>query len=247
MKLKRIAIAPLLVGALLVGCKEPENKIVEVNPTSSFLIKLKDNNSSLKLATNSDFNEAGKKLVKQDLPRFTEVLAYQWFLNSQKGYSFDRVHSENTDYTLGLTSEKDGLMFLKYTFFVKNEGDSNCGFTMDIELADQNVNYIEYLRLAVFNGTDIPTIYAHRSKTRYDSSGEIYKEYISGPEGTVNYFGEAELFETETVLATVSNSLSANETKMVTLLFWLEGADDECRDIPEDAYLNAKVNFKGVK
>ena len=243
MKLKRIAIAPLLVGALLVGCKEPENKIVEVNPTSSFLIELNDNNSSLKLATNSVFNETGKKLVKQDLPGFTEAFTYQWFLNTQKGYTFDKVHSENTDYTLGLTSEKDGLMFLKYTFFVKNEGDSNSGFTMDIELADQNVDYIEYLRLAVFNGTNTPTIYAHRSKARYDSSREIYKEYIAGPEGTVSYFGEAELFETETLLATVSNSLSANETKMVTLLFWLEGNDNELKDVPKDAYLNAKVNI----
>ena len=243
MKLKRIAIAPLLVGALLAGCKEPENKIVEANPTSSFLIKLKDNNSSLKLATNSDFNEASKKLVKQDLPGFTEAFTYQWFLNTQKGYTFDKVHSENTNYTLGLTSKKDGLMFLKHTFFVKNEGDSNSSFTMDIELADQNVNYIEYLRLAVFNGTNTPTIYALRSKTRYDSSREIYKEYVSGPEGTVNYFGEAELFETETVLTTVSNSLSANETKMVTLLFWLEGEDAQCIDLPKDAYLNVKVNI----
>ena len=137
-------------------------------------------------------------------------------------------------------------MFLKYTFFVKNEGDSNSDFTMDIELADQNVNYIEYLRLAVFNGTNTPTIYAHRSKARYDSSREIYKEYISGPEGTVNYFGEAELFETETVLATVSNSLCANETKMVTLLFWLEAEDNECKDVPDEAYLNIEVDISNT-
>ena len=243
MKLKRIATAPILVGALLVGCKEPENKIVEANPTSSFLIKLKDNNSSLKLATNSDFKETSKKLVKQDLPGFTEAFTYQWFLGSQKGYSFDNIHNSDTDYTLGLTGAGDGLKFLKYTFFVKNEGDSNFDFKMNIELADQNVNYIEYLRLAVFNGTNTPTIYALRSKTRYDSSREIYKEYISGPEGTVNYFGEAELFETETILATVSNSLSANETKMVTLLFWLEGEDNECKDVPDNAFLNIKANI----
>ena len=241
--MKRFFFVPILIGALLVGCKEPENKIVEANPTSSFLVEINDKNSSLKLATNSDFNEAGKKLVKKDLPGFTEAFTYQWFLSTIKGGSFDNIHNSDTDYTLGLTGSGDGLMFLKCTFFVKNEGDSNFDFKMNIELANQNANYIEYLRLMVFEGDTTRTIYGHRSKSRYDASNEICKEYISGPEGTVSYFGEAELFETETVLASISNNLKTNESRMYTLLFWLEGEDNECKDVPEDAYLNAKVNI----
>ena len=243
MKLKRIAIAPLLVGALLVGCKEPESDIVEIKPKSSFLVEINDNNSSLKLATNPKFNQTSKKLVKDKLPQFTETFTYQWFLSTRKEYLFENVHNSDTDYTLGLAGAGDGLYFLKYTFFVKNEGDSNLDFKMNIELANQNANYIEYLRLMVFEGDTTRTIYGHRSKSRYDASNEICKECISGPEGTVSYFGEAELFETETVLASISNNLKTNESRMYTLLFWLEGEDNECKDVPDEAYLNAKVSI----
>ena len=89
----------------------------------------------------------------------------------------------------------------------------------------------------LFRSDRSPVIYARRSKSRYDASHETYKEYVSGPEGTSNYFGEAELFESDSVLATLTNSLKVGEYRMYTLLFWLEGEDNECKDLPDEASL----------
>ena len=115
---------------------------------------------------------------------------------------------------------------------------------MDIELTENvkpkngAASLDEYLRLGIFEGNvEKPIVYARRSKSRYDATHETYKEYIAGPEGTINFYGEAELFETESVLASISNNLKTNESRMYTLLFWLEGEDKECKDLPDEASL----------
>ena len=125
--------------------------------------------------------------------------------------------------------------------------ESNIHYDMSVELENKNsneqINYVEYLRLMVFEGGTTPTIYAHRSKSRFDATNEIYKEYVSGPLGAVDYYGEAELFESDTVLVSLDRTMNAQESKMITLLFWLEGLDNECKDLPENVYLDAKVKF----
>ena len=242
MKLKRIIVAPILAGALLTGCGR-SSKDSQSESKSSFLIQAKDEGASLVLSNNSDFKQSSRRLAVNNIPEFTGAFTYQWFLNSTKDYTLDKVHNEKTDYNVGYSSTYKGLLLLKHTFFVKNTGESNLAFHMDIELLNQNSNLLEYLRLAVFEDTIAPVVYARRSKARYDASNEVYKEYISGPEGTVNYFGEAELFETDNLLTMINANLNPNESKKYTLAFWLEGEDNECKDVPDEAYLNIKVSI----
>ena len=253
MKTKRMCYIPLLLGCLLTSCScvtthKSGNKVnVDNDSNKGFYVEVDKNASQLKLYTDSDFKKPESKLVIDQRPKFTGVFSYQWFLNSSRGYSFDKLNSEETDYKIGFSNDSNGFSFFKYTFFVKNVGESNVEYNMSVELENKNsneqINYVEYLRLMVFEGETTPTIYAHRSKSRFDATNEIYKEYVCGPVGTVNYYGEAELFESDTVLVSLDRSMNAQESKMITLLFWLEGGDNECKDLPEYAYFDAKVNF----
>lgn len=211
----------------------------------TFTVNLKNSGVSLTMYQHSDHMEEEETtyLSVNDLQNFTAAYSYKWFLNEAKGNTFDKIHNENTDSTLGQSSVGNGLGFFKYTFFIRNSGSIDASYDMDIELTENikpnngAASLDEYLRLMIFEADRSPIVYARRSKSRYDSSHENYKEYISGPEGTTNYFGEAELFESDTVLATVTNNLKSGESKMYTLLFWLEGEDNECKELPDEASL----------
>ena len=244
---KRMLIAPVLLGVLLAGCGNKDDTNATKEKQYDFCVEVKDKDS-LKLSTDSTFKDLESKLGVEEVPSFASAFTYGWFLNSSKGYTFDKIHSEETDYKLGFSSVNGGMGFFKYTFFIKNKGESNTSYNMDIQLEkslfDKQSEIYEYLRLMVFEGDKTPTIYAHRSKTRYDYSHEIYHEYVSGPEGTSYYYGEAELFESDTLLASISSSLHVNESRMITLLFWLEGEDADCKDMPDEAYLNIKVSIE---
>ncbi|MCR5309517.1 MAG: hypothetical protein K6E21_05360 [Bacilli bacterium] len=248
MKINRLTIIPILMGTLLGGCKEDKVEVTSVN-SDNFTIRVDEKKTSLIIGSDSNFKNSNKKLISNNFPELSNIYTYSWFLNEAKGNTFDKIHSEKTDTKLGLESDNSGLCFLKYTFFIKNDDDSDVMYNMNIQLNKHSLLFkkesdeIEYLRLMVFEDDKSPVVYAHRSKTRYDATNEIYKEYISGPEGTTNYFGEAELFESDTLLATVSNNLKSGESKMYTLLFWLEGADDDLKEVPDNTFLNIDVNI----
>ena len=217
----------------------------------TFTVSLKNSGVSLTMFQHVDLQEQEETtyLSINNLDSFTAAYSYKWFKNDSKGYTFDKIHSEESSYELGKSQIGTGLGFFKYTFYIKNSGSIDATYDMDIELTEnikpQNgaASLDEYLRLAIFEGAfqgntvKDPVVYARRSKSRYDASHETYKEYVSGPEGTTNYFGEAELFESDSLLATVTNSLKTNEYRMYTLLFWLEGEDNECKDLPDQASL----------
>ncbi len=247
MKINRLTIIPILMGTLLGGCKEDKVEVTSVD-SGNFNIRVDEKKTSLIIGSDSSFKNSNKKLISKNFPKLSNVDTYSWFLNEAKGNTCDKIHSEKTDTKIGLESDNSGLYFLKYTFFIKNDDDSDVMYDMDIQLNNhllfkKESDVIEYLRLMVFEDDKTPVVYAHRSKTRYDATNEIYKEYICGPEGTINYFGEAELFESDTILATVSNNLKSGESKMYTLLFWLEGLDSDLKEVPDNTFLNIGVNI----
>ena len=221
----------------------------------TFTVNLKNSGVSLTMFqhVNSQEEEETTYLSVNDLDSFTAAYSYKWFLNESKGYTFDKIHSEESTSELGKSSLGTGLGFFKYTFYVKNSGSIDATYDMDIELTENvkpkngAASLDEYLRLMIFEADRSPVIYARRSKSRYDASHETYKEYISGPEGTANYFGEAELFESDTWLASVTGGLDAGEYRMFTLLFWLEGEDSECMTLPDNTYLKATTTLEAYK
>ena len=211
----------------------------------TFTINLKNSGVSLSMYQHQDRAEEEETtyLTANDLQNFTAAFSYKWFLNSSSDYTFEKIHDENSDSTLGQSKIGEGIGFFKYTFYIRNTGDIDATYNMDVELTENikptngAASLDEYLRFMVFEGDKKPVVYARRSKSRYDASHETYKEYVSGPEGTSNYFGEAELFESDTLLTTVTNNLKKKESRMYTFLFWLEGEDNECKDLPNEASL----------
>lgn len=211
----------------------------------TFTINLKNSGVSLSMyrhEENADEEET-TYLTANDLQNFSAAFSYQWFLNSSKGYTFDKIHSEETGAELGTSSVGGGMGFFKYTFYIRNTGSIDATYDMDIELTENikpkngAASLDEYLRFMIFEDDKPPVVYARRSKSRYDASHETYKEYVSGPPGTSNYHGEAELFESDTILATLTNNLKTKESRMYTFLFWLEGEDNECKELPDEASL----------
>lgn len=245
MKMKKVYVIPTLLGLLLAGCDESKMDLSSINTSPDFAVKVKENENRLKLFqhVSHEDNEETNILSINKVESITSAYSYKWFLNESKGYTFEKLHNEETDPYIGKSSLGNGLGFFKYAFYVKNVSDSRVNYLMNVGLnenikpAGSDVGMDEYLRLMIFEGDKTPVIYARRSKSRYDASHETYKEYVSGPEGTANYFGEAELFESDSVLATLTNSLKIGEYRMYTLLFWLEGEDNECKDLPDEASL----------
>lgn len=255
MKMKKVYVIPTLLGLLLAGCDESKMDLSSINTSPDFAVKVKENEDRLKLFrhVSQEENEETNILSINKVESITSAYSYQWFLNESRGYTFEKLHNEETDPYIGKSSLGNGLGFFKYTFYVKNVSDSRVGYLMNVELkenikpAGSDIGMDEYLRLMIFEGDKTPVIYARRSKARYDASREMYKEYISGPEGTANYFGEAEFFESDTWLASVTGGLDAGEYRMFTLLFWLEGADNECQSLPDNTYLKTTTTLEAYK
>ena len=130
---KKIFIAPILLGVLLTGCGNKADTNTTKEKQYDFCVEVKDKDS-LKLSTDSTFKDLESKLGVEEVPSFASAFTYQWFLNSTKGYTFDKIHSEETDYKLGFTSVNGGMGFFKYTFFIKNEGESKTSYNMDIQI-----------------------------------------------------------------------------------------------------------------
>ena len=104
--------------------------------------------------------------------------------------------------------------------------------TNDVHSLDQ------YLRFMVFEEGSTSTVYARRSNTRFDDNGLYAKEYVAGKPGEANYYGEAEPFASDDVIATIRNTLAPTETRRYTYLFWLEGWDPEGGGaVPQNASL----------
>ena len=137
-----------------------------------------------------------------------------------------------------LSTEKVSIV-VKYTFFLKNKEQEEVNYYIDINLIDSDKTGInEYIRVMLFEGTNKQTVFAKRSKT--NSSG---KEYLNSNNESL---GEAEIFD-GTNITGISSSIDADENRMITLLFWLEGDDPECKDVPDNVLLNVEANIRGYK
>lgn len=216
----------------------------------SFTVNLNNQGVSLTLCQNSAFETTTSHLNASGFENFTGAHTYKWFLTSTN-YSFEKIHNENTDYTIAKEAKGNGIRFFKYTFFILNNGNLNASYDLSVTITDNSVkpqngaNDVEqYLRLMVFEGEGNydGKVYAYHSLTREpNDDGSFKPEYICTEPKTDSDPGEAEIFYDETAgnmeLARVTNNLDPNDSRMYTLLFWLEGNDPECGKIPDQASL----------
>ena len=214
----------------------------------TFTINLKSDGVALSMDTHRDFRSPTTYLSAAGFDKISGPYSYGWFSTPDRNGNklIDRIHDENTDYNLGQNANESGIRFFKYTFFIKNTGTLHAGFDMEVNinenLAPKNgaQPLDQYLRLTVFEDDNTPQTYAHSTLTLDPGPEFDYREYITkGPEGAEegNYFGKANLFESDSRLVTVYNTLAPQQIRMYTLLFWLEGEDPECENIPDEASL----------
>lgn len=242
MKTKRMCFFPILLDILLAGCTiVDKNELNKKNDTSNnntgkFAVRVDNDGTSLGMAPHLDSQSTTEFMEATNIPSFTEAYSYSWFTEA-KGSAFSSIHNEYKDSLMG--KNDSSLSYYKYTFFLKNNQQEEVNYYIDINLIDSDKNGTnEYIRVMLFEGQNKQTVFAKRSKT--NSNG---KEFLNSSKESL---GEAEIFD-GTNITGISSSIDANENRMITLLFWLEGQDPECKDMPEKALLNVETNIKGYK
>lgn len=256
---KRIAIATI-VGSIGVASM----CIVAFlgRQVGTFTINLKNEGVELAMVYPSNSEDETTYINATGLDSFVGAYTYEWFFSS-KTCGIDQIHNLDTSYTIaqetdGLDGEGVGLRFFKISFLVRNVGVLNASYDLTVNLTSNTqpmnsdaVSVDEYLRVWILEGENdrTGTVFAHYSNEREpDEKGRKYtKEYVSGKEGDYDYHGEAELFNLDgRELAKVTNSLSSTQERMYTLVFWLEGKDPECSNIPKNASLRigATINAR---
>ena len=239
MKTKRLHLAPFLLGIILTACSctiVRKSDLEKKNEKGIFALRLENDETSLTMDVHSSFDSPSLYAEDTDI-KSLKPYSYVSFDDSA-ATKFSNIHNEYTDTSIGETT--GGLSFYKFTFFLKNTGQETNSYYLDVKLKDdKNIGYDEYLRVMVFEGLNKQTVYAKRSNI---TSG-VEKEKITFDEASEL----AELFNDKEDIINISNSLDADENRKYTMLFWLEGSDPECKDLPDNIYLNVEVNIKGYK
>lgn len=169
-----------------------------------------------------------------------------------------------------IDNEITSMNFLKYTFFVNNDGNIDAGYEMKFNIIDDYVStdgtnrYLsDTLRVMIYEND--PDSAKHESKIyakapaggRKDEHGNIVnREYISTSPDKEHFFGFANDFESYSyeqggVITTMYNDLlRVGESKRYTFLAWLEGEDtlsDESKSRPEGASIKLGVTINGYE
>lgn len=229
--------------------------------TGSFTVNLKNSNVHLALSKTSDFKDPTSFLRVDDL----EDMELYCFHNFRDSLSFDNLDNEDVNYTVGIHSDREdeskiyGYRFFKYTFFVKNIGESSAYYDMDINIISDSKDsetmksLTSFLRVAVIDDGNA-TVYAQASNdaTHYDvdSLDTTTKEYIDGNHDiSSKYAGLAEPFVNGTQICTSRvDDFKHNDIKRYTIIFWLEGDDAEATGIaPKDAKIRLGVEIQAYE
>ena len=243
MNIKRFGFVPILFTLLLTGCITVirTNNQDNEQPTTDkgkFVIRVDNDDNSLKMDVHSSFDSLTDFIEDTDLPGLSSPYSYKWF-NQSTNNKFSDIHNEYTESLMG--KDGDGLKFYKFTFFLKNVGETDSSYYMDIKLTGLDKNHVdEYIRVLAFEGLNKQTVYAKPSTT---SSANDGKEYIDSADQEL---GVAEKLN-DNDISIGPNTLSADQNIKFTFLFWLEGGDPECQNVPDNVPLNVEVNIKGYK
>ncbi len=242
----------------------------------SFSVKLTNSNVRLSLSENADFNPTRSYLELDTIYPLTE----ETFSNLHEGIgnSIEALDVDNE--TLSTTNgaivvERDNgkreLRFVKYTFFIRNFGDTIARYNLNIKISDIKVStdgtkrYLDdTLRVMVFENdikedTHNYRVFAKEShKANYDSEGNrVKREFVAeypddstepkeGEEGYGKYV-LAETFINESIAAKYEVGNFANgDVKRYTIVAWLEGFDPDAeneKDPPEGASLKLGVDI----
>ena len=228
----------------------------------TFTVSLDTGNVKLALSQKSDFANSTSFLRVDELPIFNEC-TYS-YLTDVIGSS--QIDNEETNLKVGATSLNDdgsirSLLFFKYTFYVKNVGNSPARYTFSLNILDSKEGndgrkLDDTLRVMLYENSDLSKheskVYAKKSnkKTHEDEEGNPrYEAPIAGDIGTPEFVGWSEPFKNSSVVTSFTvNHFAIGDIRRYTIATWLEGeASDSGRDAPTGANIKLGVEINAYE
>lgn len=262
---KKAFIFPIILSSLLLGA------------CSSILPKKKEEKDPFFVKLN---NEKGINLAISDKASFANPASYLSVKNidqfQEYTYSMlpsdDILDNEEIPYDYGKNIVNTGttvLSYFKYTFYIKNIGDTTARYDLKINLENKNSNdgtnrsLADVLRVMVYyseykEGQEVEhlkEVYAKRSDNwNYDMNGlKTDREFISVHPNDNKEDEEHPLaasFMSDSLVATYAQAhFTKNDMKRCTIVYWLEGEDPQStvEDVPAAASINLDVEINAFE
>ena len=238
-----------------------------------FTVSLDTGKVSLALSQKSSFVTSTSFLRVDELKGFNEY-SYAYIMNEGE----DIIDSESSDSTYGAIKDEDGtiksLKFFKYTFYVKNVGDTPAKYTFSLNIlesyADTHGNTLDRtLRVAIYDNDASATthnkkVYAKPlASPALDVDGQPHLDENGNPDcsapisiseydasrTSVDFEGYAEQFRTARNIAFYTvPSLNVNQIRRYTIVTWLEGfASEDGSTAPKGASINLGVEINAYE
>jgi len=231
----------------------------------TFTVSLDTANVGMALSDSSSFKWQDSFLHIDELPKFSETTYHDL-------PSDDVLDTEDSDFLTGanyIDGEITNLSYFKYTFFLKNVGDIDSAYRLQIKILEnvptkeQNPRYLDdTIRIMLYENDEFSeehkkTVYAKRRLNAYERDGQeaIWNSPISVRENQVSPYldfqGYAEIFESEDVVCTITNvDFIKGAVKRYTVVMWIEGNDESSSHLlppPEGAKLKIGVNINAYE
>lgn len=216
------------------------------NTAGAYTVSLNRGTASLSLSNTESFESNSTYIAVNGIPPLHEYTYSAW---REEDDDFAILDSEET-LTPVPTSVGANVPFFKYTFYVKNSGDSYAEFSLslDIEVVGIPTNGAldlnSVLRVMFYSNHNLSEhnreVYAQRSnvnKVTEDGITRFAPERISTPASDF-----AEPFISPNKVLTV-NEVDFGPSEMIryTFVFWIEGEDPDCVGEPPDNGLSLSV------
>jgi len=151
-----------------------------------------------------------------------------------EGVEFDNITF--TDININDVKQTDGYffdeeystLFLGYTYYLKNNGESVVDITYRIEITEVYRNADEAIRVMLIEDDEIERIFQ-----KADDPPQVY---IGIPE-TINFVDE------KTVYVGTITDFKPGDVKKFSVIIWLEGQDNDCIDDLQRGMVKIRMRF----
>ena len=232
----------------------------------TFSVKLTNSDVKLSLSEKASFQDATSYLHLDTIPTLRETS----FVNLPDADYLDNEETPVLNDESIVRNDKggiDSMYFVKYTFYIRNVGNSIARYNLSINITDSQKSndgtnrYVDdTLRIMVYEndanaaGAHDYRVFAKESdQYNYDADGNrTMREFVSirpddHKEDADNGYILAESFISASVAAKYEvGNFAKNDVKRYTLVVWLEGEDpdtDNSDEPPEGATLKLGVDI----
>ena len=219
------------------------------NTAGAYTVSLNRGTASLSLSPSEGFDSSSTYIAVNGISPLHEYTYSAW---QEDDDDFAILDSEQTPAPTP-ASEEATIPYFKYTFYVKNAGDSFAEFSLSLN--------IEVVGMPTNGALDLNSVlrvmfYSNRNLTEHNRDVYALRSNINkvtGDDGITRYAPEricnpssdyAEPFiSANKVLTSDEIDFGPGEIIRYTFVFWIEGEDPDCIGEPPDNGLSLSVNI----